>query len=279
MEIESTEPIITDNQADSSNSNHFGRTLGEITIIFVPIFTFLSYLFTYNYQEGIYSYYSIPSMFIEINVTSILENIFAIGVISTVITFFAFLLLSIKRREFIRKAIFWANKLKFVLGIVLLWISMIFSFYFTDGEKEWNKFLVYCIGTASMTTILLLFRWIFREIDKGMEIAADHAKSNKPLLITVVLALLGVIITCLCFVFSYMGQTSAYRETIYLTSTIDSKKVVLINTYQDSYIFEEIEKLENGKYRLVHNIKIVKPNDKNQSVLSLQSEELGSLSR
>ncbi len=55
--------------------------------------------------------------------------------------------------------------------------------------------------------------------------------------------------------------------------------MVLINTYKDSYIFEEIEKLANGKYRLIQNIKIVKPDDKSQSIISLQSEVLGSLTK
>ncbi|MDQ0878961.1 hypothetical protein QFZ77_007620 [Paenibacillus sp. V4I3] len=105
MESENIQSNTNEDQRNTPNSKHLGRILGEITVIFVPVFTFLSYLFTYKYQEGFNSYYSIPSMFIEISVTSILENVFAVGIISTVITLFTFFFLASKYKQQLKKSL------------------------------------------------------------------------------------------------------------------------------------------------------------------------------
>ncbi|MDR6551911.1 hypothetical protein J2736_003100 [Paenibacillus qinlingensis] len=52
MQSENTQSVNNEDQRNTHNSKHLGRVLGEITVIFVPIFTFLSYLFTTNIRKA-----------------------------------------------------------------------------------------------------------------------------------------------------------------------------------------------------------------------------------
>ncbi|NOU62863.1 hypothetical protein GC096_02220 [Paenibacillus sp. LMG 31461] len=246
MDSENTQSNNSEDQRN--NSKHIGRILGEITVIFVPVFTFLSYLFTYKYQEGFYSYYSIPNMFIEINMTSILENVFYVGIISTIITLSTFFFISIRSGVIIRSAIILLDKFKFILFIVFLFIILLTAFFLRDGDITWGTYGIYFFVAVVLTILSYLGRWIFLKINHGIDIATEHARNSSTSFFAIFLAILSILITYLCFLFSYFGHLNAFQESVYLTSTIDSKKMVLINTYKDSYIFEEVEKLADGKY-------------------------------
>ncbi|MDR6551912.1 hypothetical protein [Paenibacillus qinlingensis] len=131
-------------------------------------------------------------MFIEINITSILENVFYIGIISTIITLLTFFFISIRSGVVIRKAIILLNKLKFGLFIAFLLLILLTAFLLSDADTTWEKFWIYLVAAVVLSILSYLGRWIFLKINHGIDIATEQARNSSTLFFTILIAILSM---------------------------------------------------------------------------------------
>lgn len=244
--------------------------------IVISLFLGLAYLFTSQYQKGKISYYGIPSVYIDLSLSSVIETCFTI----LLILYFAFIFLNaITTSPFIYKSYIGEK------NIISTIIFAMFMAILIGVLKRFNYlfvaiiivYLIFLLGNTLAPVFLIKGKLPYsqkkkmyleeKEKEFREKVKKDESFLKRVFKKTTNILYFACFIVFMCSVFKTAGSQDAKNATVFYIANDYQDKVIVHNT-SDYYILMEVE---NSK--LLDTYQIVPSNE----IGTITMKEIGPL--